>query len=98
MPGTRLPAATASRWAEALAPIEGTAEAVARLARRTGNVTIDLPTATIDSLRTELRRRPDGEKWLSVLEGEGGKDLDAMGRVFGEELPAGLVLGSGTVA
>ncbi len=93
-----LPAATASRWAEALAPIEGTAEAVARLARRTGNVTIDLPTATIDSLRTELRRRPDGEKWLSVLEGEGGKDLDAMGRVFGEELPAGLVLGSGTVA
>lgn len=90
-----LPSATAGRWAEALAPLEGTAETVARLARRTGNVTIDLPTATVDSLRNQLRRRPEGEKWLPVLEGEGGKDLDAMGRVFGEELPTGLVMTGG---
>ena len=87
-----LPSATAGRWAEALAPLEGTAETVARLARRTGNVTIDLPTTTVDSLRNQLLRQPEGEKWLPVLEGEGGKDLDAMGRVFGEELPAGLVM------
>ena len=87
-----LSSAVAGRWAEALAPLEGTSETVARLARRTGNVTIDLPTATVDLLRAQLRRKPEGEKFLPILEGEGGKDLDAMGRVFGEELPAGLVL------
>ena len=72
--------------------IEGSGETVARVARRTGNLTIDLPTNAFTAVRSQLERQPNGAKWLSILDGEGGKDLDAMGRVFGEELPAGLVL------
>ena len=87
-----LPASTAARWVEALGPIQSSSETMSRLARRTGNVTIDLPTATTDMVRAQLGNRPDGEKWLALLNGDGGRDLDAMGRVFGEELPAGLVM------
>ena len=87
-----LSATTVSRWIEALASVPSSGETLARLAQRTGNVTIDLPAATVDSVRQQLGKRPDGEKWLPLLEGEGGRDLDAMGRVFGEELPAGLVM------
>ncbi len=87
-----LPASTAARWAEALVSIEGSGETVARVARRTGNLTIDLPTNAFTAVRSQLERQANGAKWLSILDGEGGKDLDAMGRVFGEELPAGLVL------
>jgi hypothetical protein len=35
-----------------------------------------------------LESKPDQ---LGVLEGERARELDALGRVFGEELPAGLV-------
>jgi hypothetical protein len=28
---------------------------------------------------------------LAILEGEGGSDADRLGRIFGEELPGGLV-------
>ena len=82
-----LPPATASRWLEPLLKTgkeSGKAEdAVAALARRTGDSTRDLPPATLDLVR---RVFPDLD-----LDAEPEDNLAAMGRVFGEELPAGLV-------
>jgi hypothetical protein len=53
------------------------------IARRTGEFTRDLIPATIDLVR---RKIPDS--LIPALEGEVEEDL---GKVFGEELPSGLV-------
>ena len=55
---------------------------VAALARSTGDSTRDLPAATLDLVRRAFRLD---------LEAEPADHLAAMGKVFGEELPAGLV-------
>jgi len=78
-----LPAATVSRWLEPLLKTERAADTVSALARRTGDSTRDLPPATLDVVR---RAFPDVN-----LEQEPRDQLAAMGRVFGEELPPGLV-------
>jgi hypothetical protein len=78
-----LPATTATRWIEALLKIPKTEDAVVAIARRTGDSTRDLNPATIESIR---KRIP--EALLPTLEGEVEEDL---GKVFGEELPSGLV-------
>jgi len=78
-----LPAASATRWAEALLKIPKTEDAVVAIARRTGDSTRDLAPATID-----LVRRKIPEALHPALEGEVEEDL---GKVFGEELPSGLV-------
>jgi hypothetical protein len=78
-----LPAATAGRWLAALLKIDKARDAVAALARRTGDATRDLPPATLDLVR---RAFPD----LDLDKGPEDQ-LAAMGKVFGEELPAGLV-------
>jgi hypothetical protein len=53
------------------------------IARRTGDSTRDLASPTID-----LVRRKIPEALIPALEGEVEEDL---GKVFGEELPSGLV-------
>ena len=58
-------------------------DAVVAIARRTGDSTRDLSPATIEMIR---KRIP--EALLPALEGEVEEDL---GKVFGEELPSGLV-------
>jgi len=84
-----LPASTAGRWIdfllkpEARVKLPKAEDAVAAIARRTGDATRDLPAATLDQVR---RAFPDID-----LEAEPADQLAAMGRVFGEELPAGLV-------
>ena len=78
-----LPAATVTRWVEALLKIPKTEEAVVAIARRTGDSTRDLAPATIDLIRRKLP-----EALHPALEGEVEEDL---GKVFGEELPSGLV-------
>jgi molecular chaperone DnaK (HSP70) len=80
-----LPAATVSRWVEALAKAQKAAEAIATIAARTGDATRDLSEATM-----ALARRAIGEDdaLLAVLEGESDRDRAAL---FGEELPSGLV-------
>jgi molecular chaperone DnaK (HSP70) len=78
-----LPATTVSRWLEPLLKIERAADAVSALARRTGDSSRDLPPSTLDVVR---RAFPDLD-----LEQEARDQLAAMGRVFGEELPPGLV-------
>ncbi len=79
-----VPASTASRWVDALLKVERAEDAVAAIARQTGDSSRDLPPNTLDLVR---RKFPNAD-----LEGEDRDDLRAMGRVFGEELPAGLVL------
>jgi hypothetical protein len=78
-----LPATTATRWIEALLKVPKAEDAVVAIARRTGDSTRDLSPATIDNIR---KRIP--EALLPTLEGEVEEDL---GKVFGEELPSGLV-------
>ncbi|MBI4877200.1 MAG: Hsp70 family protein [Acidobacteria bacterium] len=92
-----LPPATAARWAEALVsigklpPPAAALEAVALIARRTGQVNRDLPGATLTLIRRRLEESDRSEKLLALLEGASARDLASLGRVFGEELPSGLV-------
>jgi hypothetical protein len=78
-----LPASTGARWVETIVKLPNAEDAVAAIARRTGDATRDLPAATLDVVR---RVFPDID-----LETQPTDQLAAMGRVFGEELPAGLV-------
>jgi molecular chaperone DnaK (HSP70) len=78
-----LPVQAATRWVEALLKVPKAEDAVVAIARRTGDSTRDLSPATIEMIR---KRIP--ESLLPALEGEVEEDL---GKVFGEELPSGLV-------
>ena len=78
-----LQATVATRWVEALAKIPNSQDALVAIARRTGDSTRDLAPATID-----LVRRKIPEALIPMLEGEVEEDL---GKIFGEELPSGLV-------
>jgi molecular chaperone DnaK (HSP70) len=83
-----LPAATAARWVEALLKVPGAEEALASIARHTGDPVRDLPPAVFDAVRTKLT----DERHLAILEGDESPDERAMGRIFGESLPSGLRL------
>jgi molecular chaperone DnaK (HSP70) len=89
-----VPPAPAGRWAEALLPLDssGAADALAAIARRTEDPTRDLTAATFAAVRRKLEKMPHAERYLAVLEGEEERDEQALGRIFGEELPSGLVL------
>jgi molecular chaperone DnaK (HSP70) len=78
-----LPAPVATRWVEALLKVANSQDALVAIARRTGDSTRDLAPATVD-----LVRRKIAEPLIPALEGEVEEDL---GKVFGEELPSGLV-------
>ncbi len=81
-----LPASTAARWVDAVLKHDKRGEFVLALARQTGDSARDLPAASIDAVR---RTFPD----LNLASDARG-DLAAMGRIFGEELPSGLVFGA----
>ena len=78
-----LPVQAATRWVEALLKVPKAEEAIVAIARRTGDSTRDLSPATLEMIR---KRIP--EALVPALEGEAEEDL---GKVFGEELPSGLV-------
>ncbi len=78
-----LPAATVTRWIEALLKVPKAQDAVAAMARHTGDGTRDLSPHTL-----ELVRRAFPELDLDAAPRE---DLASMGKIFGEELPSGLV-------
>jgi hypothetical protein len=81
-----LPPATAARWVEGIVKFSKDAkakDAVAAIARRTGDATRDLPPHTLELVR---RAFPGID-----LDAEPSGDLAAMGKIFGEELPSGLV-------
>jgi molecular chaperone DnaK (HSP70) len=78
-----LPASVAARWLGALMKIPKAQDAIFSLARHTGDSTRDLPPATLDTVR---RAFPDLD-----LDHEPHDQLAQAGRVFGEELPSGLI-------
>lgn len=78
-----LPPATASRWVDALLKVPKAADTIAALARVTGDSTRDLPPHTLETVRRAFPHLN--------LEAEPTGDLAAMGKIFGEELPSGLV-------
>jgi molecular chaperone DnaK (HSP70) len=86
-----VPPATAARWAEALLNVANAGDALAALACRSDDAMRDLPAATYESVKRKLQAMPHAERLLAVLEGEEG-DERALERIFGEELPSGLVL------
>ncbi len=86
-----VPASTVTRWIDGIPAAGGAGEAIARMARRTGNSTLDLAAGTLESIRRRLGNDPSAERLLALLEGDSTRDLDSLGRMFGEELPSGLV-------
>ncbi|MGB7763125.1 MAG: Hsp70 family protein [Bryobacteraceae bacterium] len=89
-----VPPAAATRWAEAMLHIAAAGDALAALARRTDDPTRDLPAAIRQTIRGKLEAMPHAARLLAVLDGE-AEDDRALGRIFGEELPSGLVLAKG---
>jgi hypothetical protein len=85
-----LPPATATRWIEALLNISGAGETLAGLARKTGDPTRDVAGIVAEKVRLKLG---GSEKLIAILEGAEQDTERAMGRIFGEALPSGLVLG-----
>jgi hypothetical protein len=88
-----VPPATVTRWVEALLTVATAGEALASMARGTEDPTRDLSPATRETVRRKLEKLPQAERLLAVFEGE-EEDDRALGRIFGEELPSGLVLAS----
>ena len=86
-----VPPATVTRWVAAVLNLPAAGDALAAMARRTGDPTRDLPDASRDGVRTKLSTLPHADRLLSVLDGE-EEDEGTLGRIFGEELPSGLVL------
>src|ERR1700681_3663391 len=74
---------TVSRWVDALLKVPEAPDTIAAIARVTGDSARDLPPHILETVRRAL---PDLN-----LEAEPIGDLAAMGKIFGEELPSGLV-------
>lgn len=85
--------ATAGRWIEVLLRLPHTPallEAAVRMAQSTGDAARDLPPSALDALRRACEASPAAPSLLRELSGEA--EGHSGSRVFGEELPAGLVL------
>ena len=87
-----VPPAAAGRWAEALLGVTGAGDTLAAIARRTEDPTRDLAPATLTTVRRKLETLPHADRYLAILDGDEERDDRALGRIFGEELPSGLVL------
>jgi len=85
-----VPPAAATRWAETLLKLNA-GDALASIGRRTEDPTRDLPAPARDAIRAKLQQSPHADRLLAVFEGE-EEDERTLGRIFGEELPSGLVL------
>jgi molecular chaperone DnaK (HSP70) len=80
--------AIATRWIEALLPAAKTDDALVSLARRTGDPVRDVAASVFDSVRAKIT----DPQLAAQLDGETERDERALGRIFGEALPSGLVL------
>jgi hypothetical protein len=78
----------ATRWIEALLPVPKADDALISLARRTGDPVRDVSAITLAS----VRKRFTDAALIAQLEGDSERDERALGRIFGEDLPSGLVL------
>jgi molecular chaperone DnaK (HSP70) len=92
-----LPPAIVSHWVEALLPLPHVQEALASMAQRTGDATRDLPQPTLSQVRLKLAESPEADRLLPILNGEQARDAQNLSRMFGEELPSGLVMGGSLI-
>jgi hypothetical protein len=86
--------AVAARWIEALLRLPHTPallEAVVQIAQQTGDTARDVPPATLDLVRRAAESSTRAAELNRLLSGA-EQDLAASSRIFGEGLPAGLVL------
>ncbi len=84
----------AARWVESLMRLPNTPallEAVVHMAQQTGDAARDLPPATLAIVRNACQNSAHSAELLRELNGA-TDDLASSSRVFGEELPAGLIL------
>jgi molecular chaperone DnaK (HSP70) len=86
-----VPPTIVTRWVEALLKLPAAGDALAAMARRTEDPTRDVPPATRNAVKSRLQTMPNADRLLAVFEGE-EEDDRTLGRIFGEELPSGLVL------
>jgi len=89
-----IPQSVAARWIETLLRLSHTPallEAVVQIAQQTGDTARDLPPAALEPVRRAVETTSRAAELLRQLSG-GEQDLASSSRVFGEELPAGLVL------
>ena len=86
-----LPATTIDRWVSTLASAEGAAEAIAQMAQSTGDNARDVTPSTLELARQAIAKHKDADSLKALLEGGTGRDLASLGRVYGEDLPSGLV-------
>jgi len=87
-----VPATTVTRWIDQVLSLPDAAEALTSMARHTGDTSRDVPPATVDLIDKALAKHPKRDVLMAMLAGEGQDELSALGRVFGEELPSGLVI------
>ncbi|MFN7923621.1 MAG: Hsp70 family protein [Bryobacteraceae bacterium] len=87
-----LPPATVARWVDGLGKVPIAAEALASMARRTGDAYRDLPPASVAIARKVIEQHKDAERLTALLEGRAARDTESLSRIFGEELPSGLVV------
>jgi hypothetical protein len=88
-----------TRWVETLLKFPHTPallESVVHIAQQTGDTSRDLTPAALDLVRRACESSPQAASLLCELAGE-DTGLAASSRVFGEELPAGLVLAEAEV-
>ena len=67
-------------------------EALVQIAQQTGDVARDLPPAIMETLRKACESSPQSAALRRDLAGE--QSLASSSRMFGEDLPAGIVLAS----
>lgn len=80
--------AAATRWIEAVLNVPKSTDALISMARRTGDPVRDVAAPVFQKVRDQLT----DEKFIAQLEGDAAQDDAALGRIFGEDLPSGLVL------
>jgi molecular chaperone DnaK (HSP70) len=80
--------AIATRWIEALITVPKAEDALVSLARKTGDPVRDVAAATFTAVRDRIA--DPHVAWQ--LEGDAERDEHAMGRIFGEALPSGLII------
>jgi len=81
-----------SSWVQVLLPLTQAREALASMAQHTGDATRDLAASLLTHVRLKLEESPDADRLLAILDGEVARDTQSLSRIFGEELPAGLVI------
>jgi molecular chaperone DnaK (HSP70) len=86
-----VPPTTADRWIGALSSTEGAAEAIAQIAQSTGDTARDVSPSTLELARQAIKKHKDADSLTALLESGATRDLASLGRVYGEDLPSGLV-------